>query len=403
MKTWPPAPSLVTATAVLALAACTGSRAERAPAAEFLPSAELAVRRGDFVVRVLLTGELEAIRAESIVVPRLPSWQTTLRWMEADGARVATGQRVAELDGAALLSELEEQKLVREQAAGELERREAEIAAQLADKRFQVEQRRIALERAHIDAAVPAELLPRREWQEKQLALVRAGVEHDKALESLESFVRSSAQDLRQRRIAVEKAGRGIAIAESALDALTLKAPRDGILVVADHPWEGRKIQVGDSVWVGMTLFQIPDLGAMQVKAALADVDDRRIAPGMPAAVRLDAHPDLVLSGRVAEITPIAQEAEWRSLRRTFRATVALDRSDPDRMRPGMSVKVEVQAARREGVLLVPREALDLSRDPPQALLAGGGATEVRLGMCNADACVLEGGLDEGARLRRRG
>ena len=53
---------------------------------------------------------------------------------------------------------------------------------------------------------------------------------------------------------------------------------------VADHPWEGRKFQEGDSPWVGLTVMRIPELSKMRVLAKLMDVDDGRLAPGCAAA-----------------------------------------------------------------------------------------------------------------------
>lgn len=334
-------------------------------------------------------------------MPRLPTWQAQVRWLEADGARVQAGQRVAELDSASLMSDLDERRVQRDQAVSDLARREAEIASQIADRELQVEKRRIELDKARIEASVPPELLPARQWQERQLAVARAETLLAKAAEDLEAFRSSSAEELRQKRIAIEKAEREIQAAESALEAAVVRAPKAGILVVADHPWEDRKLQVGDNVWSGITLVQIPSLEEMRVEAYVADVDDREVRAGMPAVCTLDAYPDLSFPGRVVEVTPVAQEAEWRSLRRSFRTTVALDGSDPERMRPGMSVRVEVETAREEGVLLVPREALDLSREPPRALLGDGSTAEVKLGKCNARECVLEGGLEAGTQLRR--
>ena len=31
-------------------------------------------------------------------------------------------------------------------------------------------------------------------------------------------------------------------------------APRAGMVLIGDHPWEGRKMRVGDNVWVGMAV-----------------------------------------------------------------------------------------------------------------------------------------------------
>lgn len=393
----------VLAAALAWLTGCGGGGALVASGASASTRPDLTVRRGVFQERFVMTGELEAVRSNDLSVPQMPMWQTTIRWLESDGATVAKGQKVVEFDNVSFVSDLEEKRLRTVQAESDLDQKEAEIAAGLADKEFQVEQRRVDLEKARTDASVPRTLLAERQYQERQLALARAEIENQKALEDLQAYRKSSQEDVVQLRISLDKARREIAVAERTIEQLTLIAPRDGILVVAEHPWEGRKLQVGDSAWVGLTVVRIPELDAMKVEVNLSDVDDGKVAPGMRVTCILDTYPDLVFPGRLGEITPVAQEDERRSLRRSFRAEVALEKSDPARMRPGMSVKVEVEAARRDGVLLAPREALDLSADPPRAFLSGGGDKPVKLGMCNAEDCIIEDGLEEGARLRSRG
>jgi HlyD family secretion protein len=230
--------------------------------------------------------------------------------------------------------------------------------------------------------------------------LARATSESDKAKEDLAAHETSSTEAVLQKRIALEKARREFEAAGLAMDGMVLKAPRDGILVVAEHPWQGRKIQVGDSVWVGLPVVNLPDLSAMEVEAKLSDVDDGRIVPGLPVTCLLDAFPDRPYTGHVAEITPVAQEAANRSLRRAYNVRVALDAADTARMRPGMSVKVEVHPKDRDGVLLAPREGLDLAGAHPRARLLSGELVDVELGGCNLDSCVVVRGLEVGARLK---
>ena len=105
----------------------------------------------------------------------------------------------------------------------------------------------------------------------------------------------------------------------------------------------------------------------------------------------------------VTEISPVAQEDGEHSIRRAFRVVIVLEDSDPERMRPGMSVRAEIRLPSVENALLVPREALDWSGDTPRALLAGGEETEVELGECSAQDCVVLDGLAEGDRLRVHG
>jgi multidrug efflux pump subunit AcrA (membrane-fusion protein) len=391
-----------TALAVLAAlfaASCGGSRAGAGSAGG--PGDDLRVRRGEFVDRFVLTGELQAVDASLLSVPRVPSSQTSIRWMVEDGAVVRKGERLVEFDNTSFTGDLEEKRLARDQAVSDLAQREAELAALETDRELQVEQRRIALEKARFEAAVPRDLLPLRDWQERQLALRRAEIDHAKAMEDLEAQRKSGVEELEQKRIALDRTRREIAAAEEAIDALVLEAPQDGIAVIADHPWEGRKLQVGDALWSGLPVVTIPELDRMQVAADLSDVDDGRIARGMPAVSRLDAYPDEAFPGRVVDVGAVAQEAKRRSVRRTFPVRVSLERADADKMRPGMSVRVEVETGRAADALLAPRAGLDLESDPPRARLAGGGEAEVALGPCNALECVVESGLSEGDRLRR--
>ncbi len=395
---------LVAAALSLGLLAACGCAPERAVAGAEGPAeaATLVARRATLEPRLILTGELEAVRADSIYVPRTRSWQLTIRWMEQDGALVQAGQKVLELDNSQFTGSVEQKKLERSRAHNELLRREADVAGEIYEQEFLVERRRIELEQARIEAAVPEVLRPRREHQEYQLKLARAGFEHAKAEEGLSTARRASQAEIEELRIALRQADEEIATAERAIAALSIEAPRGGILVVSEND-EGRKFQVGDNVWVGLPVMRIPDLSEMKVVARLSDVDDGRIAIDAPAECTLDAYPDPRFTGRVTEIAPIAQEDHETSLRRSFRVVIALDASDPQRMRPGLSVRAEIRLPEVAGGIVVPRAALDLSTEPPRARLADGSTAEVRLGPCSALECAVEAGLAEGSRLRSAG
>jgi multidrug resistance efflux pump len=389
---------------LLLAVACSAGHAgpEGSAGAQREPGA-LAVHHGRFEDRFLLTGQLVAVNADNLVVPRIPSWQTTVRWLEAEGAIVKKGQKVVEFDTATFAQELSEKRLAFAQARSDLEQSEADRVSQRADKTFAVSQKSIAVEKAKIAAATPAEFVRGKDYQNNQLALARAETDLAKAREDLAAFEASSTETVLQKRIALEKSQRELGAAGQAMDGMVLTAPRDGILVVADHPWQGRKIQVGDSVWVGLPVVSLPDLAAMQVEGKLSDVDDGRIAAGLRVSCVLDAYPDRTYAGRIAEITPVAQEAAGRSLRRAYNVRINLDAPDVERMRPGMSVKIEARPQARENVLLAPRLGLELSGSAPRARLASGEDVEVKLGPCNFDSCIVEGGVPDGARLRGGG
>src|SRR6187455_3228114 len=103
------------AVALLA-AGCFSGYESNAPAR----GTELKVRRGAFRGDVVLTGELRAGRGDDLVVPRLPQWQTSVKWLITDGAEVKQGERVVELDNSAFSSNLDAKRQSVAQAQQEL-------------------------------------------------------------------------------------------------------------------------------------------------------------------------------------------------------------------------------------------------------------------------------------------
>ena len=388
-------PLLAACAAVLLAAGCAGAGAEPAAA----EGEALVVRRGDFTDTVLLTGELRAEKAVSLGVPKTPSWQVQLRWLAEDGSEVEAGDPLVEFDASQFTSDLEEKRLGLLEQENELARLRAEGEVTESEKLFAIEQAQAELTKARGRADVPPDLLPDREYQDRRLAARTAEIALAKAREELASTRAAQRTDLELEQIEIETARREIGVAEMALEAMRLVAPEDGIFVVGDHMWEGRKLQEGDTVWVGLTVGRLPDLATMRVEAQLSDVDDGRVEPGMAARCTLDAYPDRGFACRVTAVAPLARETNRVSLLRFFGVDLTLEESDPSIMLPGMSVKVEIAAVEHRGVLLVPRAALDETAAPPLARLAGGAVAAVELGECNARYCVVESGVEEGARL----
>ena len=382
------------ALSALVLASCFSGYAEK-------EEGSLRVRRGTFKSDVVLTGELEAARGAAITVPSLPNWQTSIKWLATDGVLVKEGERVVELDNSTFTNELDSKQQAELQALQELQQRTEEWSADLKQKALDFEKRKSELDKAKIAADIPRDIVSSREYEERQMTLNRAMTEFEKARDVLRAQELAVAADRKNLEIRLQKAQREIRRAAQAIEDLVLRAPREGIVVVREIPWEGRKLQAGDTVWVGFPMALIPELDSLQVSVALPDVDDGRVAPGMSATVTLDGYPGLEFNGKVASISAVAQESARQSLRRAFKVIVKLDTIDAARMRPGLSARVLIHRENQPARLIAPRTALDLSAAEPVAALASGKRVKVRLGSCNAQECVVLGGLEEGQRLGR--
>ncbi|HEX9164208.1 MAG TPA: HlyD family efflux transporter periplasmic adaptor subunit [Thermoanaerobaculia bacterium] len=408
---------LLAAAASLLFVSCFSGYSDEAP------RNALRVRRGTFSRDLVLTGELEAARGEAITVPMLPQWQSSIKWLATDGVQVKQGERVAELDNSSFTNDLESKKQTELQVLQEIQQKEAEWKADVEQKQLDYETRKSELDKARIDASVPKDILSVRDYQDRQIKFERAATEFAKTRDIFTSAKREIEADRKNLQLRLTKAQREIQLAETAIESVVLRAPRDGIVIVKDHPWEGRKIQVGDTVWVSFPLALIPEMSSLRVSAGLADVDDGRVAAGMPASIVLDGYPSMTFTGKVASISAVAQETNRQSLRRAFKVLVTLNGIDQQRMRPGLSARVIVRTASVPNALIAPRAALVIPSGSEEsgrgqvpiarpdssltlgmtarARLANGTFANVNLGACNAQECIVTGGLAEGQRLGR--
>lgn len=367
------------------------------------PAGQIALRsrRGTLERRLVLTGTLEAVDNTTLHVPQTTERIITLQWLAQDGAEVQRGDPVAEFDPSPFSAKFETSRNQVLVAGRTLDRLEKEAAAAAEQSDIQWERAKVAFAKAELHTTVPANLRSPQEHENALLAMEQANAallksEQDRKAQraASETQINTQAEDLRAAQRELERA-------EEAMDVVHLTAPKDGILVIADHPWEGRRIQVGDSLWIGLAVAIIPDLSSMRVRAVLWDVDDGALTTGMDARCTLDAVPNRHFQGRLVDLTPVAQEVRRFSLRRGFNVVLDLDQVDPEVTRPGMSVHVEIPLPSSKNAILIPRHSVVFDGVRTLVILADGTRKEVSLGHCSPKECVVTSDLAEGLEMMR--
>ncbi len=363
------------------------------------PASELSVRNAVLVQHRLLTGNLEAVTSARVKVPQTREYRLQIQWIAPDGSKVSVGDRVVEFDNNAFTVNLDQQRTAVQRSRRVLLQNRANGDARLREAEAVVERARIALAKAKLDASVPESVRSRYDHRTFELAQSKADANYQKAVSDLRSTTSSVEADILVSEEEHLRSQRELGIAEEALKALVLTAPRDGIVVVEENPREDRKYQAGDTVFPGWSVVGIPDLDRLRVRASLSDVDDGHLEVGMTARCTPDIEPDLHLGGTITEITHLAREQRNLSERRGFDVTIDIEDDHGDVLLiPGMSVRVEVEI-RGPATLLVPRAALDLQSNPLRALRADGSWAEIEIGACSPHECVVIRGLSDGERL----
>ncbi len=359
------------------------------------------VTEGSFSQQALLTGTIKSANSAPVSSPT-GAWGLSIRWMAQSGVTVKKGDKVLSMDTSELVRDIETAKQAVLKSRQDLLQERQTGKIQLAEKEHALYQSETTLAKARLDLDVPKGSYPRRTFENMQLALERSISGQLGAKQALAAEKRITANSTKEKTIAVSTAERKLGALQEKLSTYILLAPRDGLLVVAENRREGRPFKVGDKTWPGQTVVELPDLSSMVVEAQLSDVDDGSIYTGMKVHCILDAYPSLRFAGQIKSISPVAHAPGYRSIRRIFDVVVQLDETDTDKMRPGMSVRVEVKGPVKEKVTLIPRSSLLFSDDGVKALLASGQESDVEIGSCSVEQCIVVSGLSVGTKLGNR-
>ncbi|MDM7915176.1 MAG: efflux RND transporter periplasmic adaptor subunit, partial [Candidatus Eisenbacteria bacterium] len=289
-----------------------------------IPTAK--VRKGDFLISLKATGEVQAKRAYTVVAPRIRNIQIT--WMAPEGSMVKAGDAVIRFDSSQQQADLAENQSSLQISQTALQRQKTEYEIQQKELSLELRRAQRAYDEQKHEAPKVAE--------EARLALELAELNAKAKLDQIEA-------DIRKAELEVQRAEDKVDLAQKELDQMTLTAPIPGMVVYLEI-WKGStmgKVQEGDSPWPGQGLINLPDLGEMIVNATVSEVDASRVDAGQEALVTLDAFPDVRFQGKVTRKGTLARRKEPDSKINVFDVEIAIDDVD-ERLKPGMSASAPV-------------------------------------------------------------
>jgi HlyD family secretion protein len=231
--------------------------------------------------------------------------------------------------------------------------------------------------------------------------------------ESLRQLESAAAFRLQQKQAAIsaadsriQEAASKLALAQQQLARTEVRADVSGIVVYRDVFFgsEQRKPQVGDQVWANQPLLILPDISKMVVETKVRETDIHKVEKNQGVKVRVQAYPDLKLTGVVTLVGTLAQEEKERRGAKFFGVSVQLDGSEP-KLRPGMTAQVEIAVEERPQALSVPLQAVFEREGRSVCYVVRRGRLQpqdVLTGPSNQDFVVIDRGLREGDRVALR-
>lgn len=355
------------------------------------------VERGRFLHRIEAEGVLAAEQATDLNAPGTEPMK--LAWILEDGTRVGAGEVVVRFDPTDMENELFNGEIEQSKADQQINQRQLEqvTALQNLDRDRQLAE--LQLEHAAEFQSTDEEIFSQKEIAESEIdrTLASHRKQHTELVREIREDLGSVELELlelqrRQAQLQIERA-------RDALEALEVRAPHDGIFVLS-RDRRGEIPTIGQIVYPGQTLAQIPQLDAMKATVYVLEADAGGLEPGIPAEVRIEAHPGAPVPATVRRIANVAQRRDRWSPVQYFEVELALEGTDTSRMKPGQRVRTTLRVADLDEVIAVPREAIfrDVEGNPIVHVRQGGGfvTRAVTLGPAALGRVVIEAGLETG-------
>ncbi len=361
--------------------------------------------RGDLVLTVEVNGVLAAVNSTPVGPPQIPDvFDFKIAMMAPEGTDVKAGVPVLAFDTSELERTLLEKRAESESAAKRIEKKEKDAEMARKNDELRLAEATSRRRKAALELEVPEALVKAQQLRESRLNLEDATRE----IEFLNAKLAASrhADDVMLGALRGQKAAADHRVAEiqASIEAMSVKAERSGTVVYATS-WRDEKKKVGDSAWRGERILEIPDLSAMKGEGEVDESDAGKIRVGQKVRFRLEAHPDVEFVGSIASIWSTVQRQSFRSLVKVVKLVVALDATDPRKMRPGMRFRGVIETGRIENALLVPADAVFPTDQGPIAFkrsAIGYGKRVLTLGARNETSVEVKSGLDTGDRVARR-
>lgn len=293
--------------------------------------------------QLLISGSVEAKESQVFSVPSASSWRLQIKWMAEEGTKVNRGDTVVMYDTASLTSQIEQKKSLVRKAVAEAKRSELKFALEVREAEHRYEVAKLRQEKAALEARLPEGQITKLKYAQNQLDLKKAINETTSAKEALSTKKLQAANEEKRHELEVSGANKNLQRDQLMLSNMEQKAKGPGTVQYVDHPWDGTKIRMGDTVQRGFTVLKIPSTDDLEVTGWLNEVDIARVTLGQSVTLSVDAIPDVEFSGKIEQISNQAESRQSWGESSYFALKISMDNQQGKQLIPGMSVLAEVK------------------------------------------------------------
>ncbi|GAB1415890.1 hypothetical protein MASR2M117_12960 [Paludibacter sp.] len=290
--------------------------------------------------KIIETGELAAVDSRSFVLSRYRHWhQMKIIGILKHGTEVKAGDSIIQLDPTEIQkyiisreSQRETQEAILEKMLVEQQNKVQDLESRLQSEIASYNLKKLELESSQFETAKNLKL-KELEFEQSKISLNRV-----KKLISLNDVIAKTT--LKIEKIKMRQLNNDIKSAYDLFPLLTIRTPISGIFQIANNRRTNEMLKLGDDIYQGNNLGNVPDLSRMKVITTVNETDYFKLRLGQGVIVRLDVLPDLNFEGKISYLGKLCHLKNNKSKQKVFDVEVMITKSD-EKLKPGMTVSCE--------------------------------------------------------------
>ena len=362
---------------------------------------EIASRTMTFGVDAAGTLRATSVRNFSGPPPFGNYWQFQIVSMAPEGQNVKSGDLLITFDAQKVQQDLQSLRSELDSATKELEKTQVSIDLERQELSAKLAAAENNYEKCKLKQGVSSDIEASSVIEKDGLDLEQARREVEALKERLEWHTKSSQATYNIIQSRKVRAQNKVDAIQKGMEGFQAKADRDGV-VVYKVKWNGERYRVGENIWSGEPVMEIPDLNTILAEALVPEVDIGKIKIGQRAELTIDAFPGRSFSGTVKSFGVLVHPKSWDIPNKVLDVQIALDQLDASVMRPAMSIKVKIETGSITDCIAVPLKAVLTTAEKTVVKVksdAGWREQAVKLGDSNGTDILVTEGLNPGNRI----
>ncbi|NEN23718.1 HlyD family efflux transporter periplasmic adaptor subunit [Cryomorpha ignava] len=360
----------------------------------------VSVKKGEFVIDITTTGELEAKNSVEILGPKgtrdYRIWNMTIQDIIDEGTLVKKGDYVATIDPSELTNKLKDSQLELEKIESKFIQTKLDTSLDMRKSRdelinlaYAVDERQLVLDQSKYEP--PATI------RQAEIDVEKAGRSLEQAKENYKIKRQQNIAKMQEVSLNRLKEQRNLDGMKDLIQDFTIKAPEDGMLIYIKD-YNGRATKTGSQInaW-NPVVATLPDLSTMISATYVNEVDIRRVEAGQMVEIGLDAFPEKRFTGKVLRVANVGEQRP-NSDAKVFKVSIEVNEKD-DLLRPSMTTSNRIITEKAENKLFVPLEALFNLADSITYVYKKSGLNavkqEIEVGESNRNEVIVKMGLEE--------